>query len=331
MARLEIESVVSESDKSVRSAGRIGALEEQRFIRRVDWNLFRQFYEIAQSGSVSAAARRLNMHQPSLSAALKRLEDHLGVILCRRTSQGIELTPAGKVLMELSADMIETIRLAPKLTSQAANQIEGTLTIRMISSVICPEFDEALASLNRRHPNIELRIEVSPWRMVIDALSSGECDVGVTYDSGPRPYLQYYPLFRETQQIYCGRSHPLFGRRVNEPAILAQERFILTHGDEPEDLERFRQRYGLGRSASGHAEDLQEVLRLIKLGIGIGFLPTIVAERTGPDELWPILIEPLLPAYFIYLVTPPPSRLSTPTRLLHEEIRRRLQAKGDLW
>jgi DNA-binding transcriptional LysR family regulator len=240
------------------------------------------------------------------------------------------LTPAGKAVMQLSAEMVETIRLVPHLTSQAANQIEGTLSICMISNVISKEFDESLASIHRRHPNVEIKIEIAPWRAVLDAVSSGECDLGITHDSETRAHLRYEPMFRETQQLYCARSHPLYGHRIRDPAALSPERFILTQGDAPADLERFRHRYGLGKNATGHAEDLHEALRLVELGIGIGFLPTIVAEMAQEDRLWPLLPAPLLPTYFIYLVAPPPSRMTTPTQLFLDEIRRRLRAKDDL-
>ncbi len=310
-------------------AASIGQSEERRFIRRVDWNLFRQFYEIVQSGSLSGAARRLNLHQPSLSAALKRLEGHLDVSLCRRTPQGIELTPAGKALMGLATEMFEAVRLAPHLTLQAARRVEGTLSIRMITHIICPELDEALASIHQRNPGLEISIEVAPWRDVLEALIANKCDAGVTYDSGPRPQLRYEPLFRETQQLYCGRSHPLYGKTVLDPSTLSHEHFVLTHGDEPEDLEKFRQRYGLGRHTCGHAEDLHEVSRLLQLGIGIGFLPTVVAQPIGPERLWPLLNRSVLPSYFIYLVAPPAVRASAVGQLFLDEMRRRMQANGD--
>jgi DNA-binding transcriptional LysR family regulator len=307
----------------------LGPTETERFVRRVDWNLFRQFHEIVESGSLSGAARRLNLHQPSLSAALKRLEGHLEVTLCRRTSQGIVVTPAGRELMQLVTDMMEAVRLAPKLTSQAANRIEGKIGIRMITHIICPELDEALSSIHRRHPDVELTIEVSPFRHVIEALLANQCDVGITCDARPSSKLRYEPLFRETQQLYCGRSHPLFGEVIRNPAVLDQEKFILTHADEPDELQQFRGRYGLGGHTSGHAEDLHEALRLILLGIGIGFLPTIVGKPIGSDRLWPLLTAPMLPNYFIYLVSHPPERVSITTQLFLDEMRRRLRARDD--
>lgn len=304
--------------------------DDPRFMYRVDWNLFRQFYEIVQAGSVSAAARRLNLHQPSLSAALRRLEDHLQLTLCRRGPHGVELTPAGEALFKLVGDMVEAVRLAPHLTSQAARRIEGKLRIWMISRIVSPEFDASLQSFHGRYPNVEIQIEIAPWRTVVAGVGNLDCDLGVTHDNETHPGFQYIPILRETQQLYCGRSHPLYGSLVRDPAKLAPERLILTHGDEPEDLARFRERYGLGRSVAGHAEDLHEVLRLLELGIGIGFLPTIVANLARRDSLWPILHAPLLPSYFVYVVAATPERLSTPTQLFLGEIQRRMAARQDL-
>jgi DNA-binding transcriptional LysR family regulator len=251
------------------------------------------------------------------------------VTLCRRTPQGIELTTAGKAVMLQSADMVEAVRLVPHLAAQAAKQIEGTLAIWMISDIISPELDEALASILRRHPDIELKIEVATWRTVLDGVSSGECDIGMTYESESLPQLRYEPMVHETQQLYCGRAHPLYGYRVRNPGTLSGERFILATADEPKDLERFRLHFGLGTNTAAHADDLHEAMRLISLGAGIGFLPTIVAAPLG-DRLWPILPVSLLPSYFVYLIAPPPSRMSTPAQLFFTEMLRRLRAKPEL-
>lgn len=299
-------------------------VRDRRFLLRVDWNLFRQFQEIAEAGSLTLAARRLNIQQPSLSAALRRLEGHLGLPLCRRTARGVELTPAGKALHDLCKEMTEMVGAAPHLASQAAKQVDGTLSIHMISNVISPEFDQSLASVHGRHPNVQVNLTVAPWRTVLDAVTSGTADIGITYDSGPRLGFQYEALFSETQQVYCGLSHHLYGQRVHEVQVLSKEAFVLTRSDEPEDLARFRQRYGLGVKSAATAEDLHEAARLIKLGIGVGFLPTLVGERAN---LWPIVGHSALPSYIIYLVAPPATRIATPPQLFLDEVRRRLRAR----
>nr|WP_242010017.1 LysR family transcriptional regulator [Acetobacter conturbans] len=301
---------------------------EQRFVRQVDWNLFRQFHEIVRAGSVSAAARYLHTHQPGLSLALKRLEEQVGVPLCRRTPQGVELTPAGKMVFEQVTDVVEAIKMVPHVAMQAAKRIEGTLRLGMISDITSGELDEALSSFVRRHPDVTLQIDIGTWRGVLDAVAAGECDVGVTYESDSVPKIRYEPMVRESQQLYCGRSHPLFGSSIRNPATLADERFILAVADEPKDVERFRLHYDLGKNTVAYADDLTEAMRLIRLSAGIGFLPTIVAEPLG-ERLWPLLPVSLLPDYFIYLITSAAVPLSTPAQLFHEEMLRRLRAKPE--
>ena len=169
---------------------------------------------------------------------------------------------------------------------------------------------------------------------VVKSLYAGEVEIGIACDSAPISDLHYVPLIKEVQQLYCGRNHPLYGRSSVRPAELVKEPFILTGDDEPEELERFRRRFGLGTRVGGFAENLHEVRRLIELGVGIGFLPTcVVGDIPGAGEggrlagLWPLLPEELLPSYHVFLITSDHSERDAPTELLLDEILARLQAR----
>jgi LysR family transcriptional regulator, transcriptional activator for bauABCD operon len=297
--------------------------------RRVDLNLFKTFREIARAKGIGAAARRLNMQQPAVSLSLQRLEAHVGVSLCVRTSRGIELTPAGRIVAGLCEHLFQEVQSIPNAVASAIGQVEGVLTIRLISSVVSPELDDALTSMRLRHPRVRLRMDVAPCRLVIEALAKGHAEVCITFDGAPQSDLHYEPLVRECQQLYCSKWHPLFGARVSNPSILAEERFVLTGSDEPDDVRNFRMRYRLGRQPAGEAENLEEAKRLIGAGVGIGFLPTVVIDRSANrDSFWPMLPESLLPNYFVYLITHPESQQTQPTQLFLQEIRRRLSARG---
>ena len=194
---------------------------ELNFARKVDWNLFQLFHEVVRAGGIGAAARRLNRQQPTVSAGLKRLEDHLGVVLLKRTASGIELLPAGRALFDLCETMMGAVRAAPHDVALAAGLVEGVINIRMISSVVSAEFDAALAGLHRHHPGVGIHIEVAPWREVIAALKAGEAEVGIACDSAPDAALCYQPLMREVQQLYCHKAHALYGMTVPQPGDLA--------------------------------------------------------------------------------------------------------------
>lgn len=300
---------------------------DRNFASRVDWNLLRLFVEIVQAGGIGAAARRLNRQQPSVSAALKRLEDHIGTQLLRRSAAGVEVTTAGRALLLICEDMFESARMVPHQISQAVKQVEGLVRIQLISSVISTEFDEAITSFHRRHPAIQIELHVSPWREVLDALERGEADLGVGYDSGVRSTLTYEPMFVESQQLYCARMHPLFGRRIARLGELREEGFVLTGADELETITRLRQRYRLGTVVNGRAEDINEAIRLITLGVGIGFLPVMAArEATDQGKLWPLLPRDAEPSYDIYLIARDAPLRDTATQLFMDEVVRRLRA-----
>lgn len=301
----------------------------ESLFRRIDLNLLKIFREISRAEGVGAAARRLNLQQPTVSLALRRLEEHVGEKLCLRTARGIELTPAGQVIAGLCERLFEAVQTLPNDIAKTSGEVEGLLTIRSVSSVVSPDLDATLESMRRRHPGIRLRIDVAPCRIVVDALAKGRAEVCIAFDATPRAELLYEPLVREFQQLYCARSNPLYGARVTRPEMLTGERFVLTGSDEPNEVKSFRLRYRLGLKPAGEAENLEEARRMIRAGVGIGFLPTALApEASDRGGLWPLLPQPMLPNYCLYLITHPEAQQTMPTQIFLHEMRRRLSARG---
>ena len=302
-------------------------LIDRKFASRVDWNLLRTFVDIVRAGGIGAAARKLNRQQPSISAALKRLEEHVGATLLLRTATGVEMTAAGKAMMALCEDMLESARMMPHQIAQATRRVEGYVRIQIVSGLVSPEFDEAIASFHRRNPDIHIEVRVSPWRQVLDALEQGEVEIGVSYDSNVRGTLKYEPLLVERQQLYCARSNPWFGHHVTRLNDLKDEHFVLTVDDEIELITNLRRRNGLGTKVSGLAEDINEAQRLIRLGVGIGFLPILAAQAdVASGRLWPMLYADAEPSYDIYLLARTDPSRDTATQLFWDEVFRRVRA-----
>jgi LysR family transcriptional regulator, transcriptional activator for bauABCD operon len=289
------------------------------FTRNVDWNLFQVFHEIVRCGSISAAARALRRQQPSVSASLKRLETHLQTDLCHRTNQGIELTPAGRALHAICEQMLAHVRAVPNEVAKAAGALEGVITLQTISNLICPALDAAVSRFHDAYPKVEIKLDVAPWRAVLRALSEGQAQIGIACDDAPSGELRYEPLMRETQQLYCSSRHPLFGKPPCRPADLTGEPFVLAGDDEPADVETFRRRHGLGQQVGGFSENLHEVRWLIEMGVGVGFLPTVIgASPVEQGRLWPLLPHELLPSYLVYVITRRQPGRDAPAQLLLE-------------
>lgn len=301
-------------------------MTDKKFASRVDWNLMRTFVDIVRAGGIGAAARQLNRQQPSISAALKRLEEHVGTTLLHRSASGVEVTEAGRAMLALCEDMLESARLIPHQVAQATKQVAGIVRIQIVSGLVAPEFDEAIASFHRRHPAIHIEIRVSPWRQVLDAIEQGEVEIGVGYDSSVRGSLLYEPLLVERQQLYCSRTNPYFGYRVSRLQELKDEGFVLTGDDELDLITHLRRRHRLGTRVNGVAEDINEARRLIVNGVGIGFLPVLAAENeVRKARLWPLLHADMEPAYDIFLLARAEPARDTATQLFWDEVIRRVR------
>lgn len=287
------------------------------FARNIDWNLFKVFNEIVRCGGITAAAKSLNRKQPSVSAALQRLESHLGATLCIRTSRGIKLTINGDNLFGACQAMYGSVQHMPRAASALRGDIGGTVSLRVISNLHQqPMLTRIFDDFHVSYPAIEIKLDVAPWREVLASLRKGEVELAVGFDDAPDGQNIRALICEEPQQLYCGPKHPLFGSESGSPDLLEQEPFVITQ-DEPIPYGKLRDRYGLGRQIGGSADNLFERMWLVQLGVGIGFLPRPVVEASSfASSLWPLLRPSDAPICNIYLMANANTVRSAPAQLL---------------
>ncbi|UCI23029.1 LysR family transcriptional regulator (plasmid) [Mesorhizobium sp. B2-1-8] len=296
-------------------------VRDLQFARNLDWNLLKFFHEIAIAHSVTKAAQELNRKQPALSLALRRLEERLGVKLCHRGPGGFELTEEGRILSESCREFTGAIREIPARLSDIKAEIRGHLRVMLVSNLVAPPLDEAIAAFHAKYPAVELIVEVAAWTEVVNSLIQHRIDVGISPSRVKRAELAYLHLFTEVHRPYCGRPHRLFGKRVADPADLANETFVLTGADEGDELTQFRLEHGLGRNIAGMSDHLEEAKRLAVLGIGLCFLPEGYAQPdVDAGRLWPLLTGADVPRNNMFVVTDPQSPSHTARELFLAEM-----------
>jgi DNA-binding transcriptional LysR family regulator len=289
------------------------------FVRNIDWNLFKVFYEIGRQGGIGSAARSLNRQQPSVSAALQRLESFLGTHLCSRTSRGVELTVQGQQVMAACETIVQQVQACARLKGADVGQVSGSLTLRLISNLyLVHQLTKIFQDFHSRYPRVDVRLDVATWRDVLRSIRSGEVELGIGFADIQDPALLYLPIVDQQQQVYCGPQHPLFGKSPVTPEDLEADAFVITH-DEPTAYVNYRHRHGLGRQIGGVADSLQERMWLIQLGIGIGILPKPVVQASNlAGDLWPMLAEDSAPRCMIYLIANAGGIRSAPAQLFLE-------------
>lgn len=297
--------------------------------RDLDWNLLKVFHEIVRAGGISPATSRLNLKQPAISLALKRLEERIGSILCRRGPAGFELSDEGQRVAAMCEEMNRLVASMPNLIAEVSKELRGCVRLQLISSIACAHLDEAIRRFHEHHPGVELFVSVATWDAVGKSLLRNEIHIGIAAARFHHAGLQYDLLFREVHKPYCGRSHPLFGRKINHPAELADFPFILTGADEPDELTQYRLQHGLGRRVAGVSEHLDETKRLAILGVGLCFLPTgFAAHDVDAGQLWPLLGTSAEPAMKIYVITNPHAPRHIASELLVKELTRHASLPG---
>ncbi|TYC60680.1 LysR family transcriptional regulator [Rhodobacterales bacterium] len=290
-------------------------LDPERLARDLDWNLLRTFIVLAQSSSVTQAADRLRLKQPTVSSALKRLEDRIGKRLINRSPGHFELTEAGQLLHREAVEIRGSILRLGTIMRDVADEVRGHVEIAMASHVVSPLFDDTLRRFHERHPAATLTINVSASRDALEAVMARRASMAVCLVRNRNPKLEYIRLFREFFGLFCGPSHALFGRTDLTKADLKGQSSVSFVTDRLEDALRpvtlMRADADLEDRVVGTSANLEEVRRLIMAGLGIGPLPVHVVRRDVQDGmLWQLPPYASLPAIDVHVVWNPKAKMN---------------------
>jgi DNA-binding transcriptional LysR family regulator len=287
----------------------------EKFVTDLDWNLLRTFVVIVEEGSITAAANRLLLRQPTVSLALQRLETQLGTRLIERGRGVFRLTGVGRELYRECIDIYGSISRLNEVASTASREITGNVCITLASHVVTPLLDDTLVQFHAAHPKATYEIRISTSADVARSVLEKSASFGICLVNKRLPQIDYEILYREFFGFFCGPSHPLFGKKDLKIQDLRGHAAVSFDTDDLADALRpvalLRRQYELEQTIVGHSAHLEEVRRMILCGLGIGPLPIHVVERDVRDgQLWrlPPYRDP--PAIDIYLATNPRKRLN---------------------
>src|SRR3954469_13400292 len=136
----------------------------------------RMLVEVAEAGSLSAAAKKLRVPKSTVGRAVRRIEEDLGVALVRRMTKGPALTEPGRVLADMAAPHIAALRDAPAALGRTAREAYGLLRIATLGDVGALVLAPLLPSFLARHPRV--RPEVTLGLPSVDLAREG-FDVGI--------------------------------------------------------------------------------------------------------------------------------------------------------
>lgn len=185
------------------------------------------FIAVAETGKMSAAAAKYYISQPTVSQAIKELEEHYGVLLFERIGKKLYITEAGKSLLTYSRMVVNQFdELEDNMLKGFSEKLRIGATIT-VGSCIIPEL---ISQYQKIKPNVETFVYVNNTKAIEEKLLKSELDIGIVEGKIKSPDLVTIPVITDYLVIVCNKKHRLSGCRnvsvkdlENEPFVLREE------------------------------------------------------------------------------------------------------------
>ncbi|MFV0461902.1 MAG: LysR family transcriptional regulator [Nostocoides sp.] len=184
----------------------------------VTWSRLVTFAEVADRGSVRAAAQVLHVTESAVSAAISAIERQLGVALLRREGRRVVLTDAGSTYADYARTLLG---LADEAASAAVAQTSPRLRVGAVSAAAEYVLPAGLGAFRRRHPGVEVSVTVLPRDPLFAALTHHECDVVIA--GRPPRGLALVPRARRANRLVVIASPSAAATWTNATWLLRAE------------------------------------------------------------------------------------------------------------
>ncbi len=237
---------------------------------------FRYFLAVAESGSVAAAARMVNIAQSAVTKSIMEVEATLGAALFTRSVHGMTLTQAGHRFETSARKVISAVAEAGMIDRAHTQSLSGTLNIGVTSLVAGYYLADLFARFQRSHPSVRLNVVEDSPQFLEHLLVGGEVDLAImiTNALGDPQALVVEQLTRSPIRVWLSPSHPLVEKSDLSLADCAAVPQIVLQADRVEAVMRpVWSRHGFNPDVVLRTSSLEAVRSLVGVGAGICVLP----------------------------------------------------------
>lgn len=284
-------------------------------MKDLDWNQIRAFHATARDGSLSAAARRLGLTQPTLSRQVGALEAALGVTLFDRVGRRLVLTESGRSLLDPVQAMGTAANGLALAATGRADAIAGRVSLSVTDSYAAYILPDIVARLRTEWPQITLAITVTNS---FSDLQQREADIAVRHAAPAQSGLIGRHLRDTAAHFYAARD---WVARHGAPVALADlaRPGVLIGIDDTRRFIAYLRGIGLAVEETGFgllSDNMVAVWEMVRRGLGVAPMLREVAERT-PEVVRLLPDLPPIPVP-VWLVTHREMRTSRRIRLVHD-------------
>ena len=256
----------------------------------------RYIVAVARERHFGRAAERCFVSQPTLSVAVKKLEDELGVTLFERGPGEVSVTPAGQKIVEQAQRVLEEASRIREIAAAGKDPLAGPLRLGAIYTIGPYLLPKLIPILRRSAPAMQLLIQENFTHRLAEELKSGEVDVILVALPFEQPGVATRAVYDEPFLVAVPKGHPWENRkRITSEELTSESLLLLGEGhcfrDQVLDIchtVRARERSPLARTVEGGS--LETIRQMVAGGVGVTVLPaTSTATSGGSSDLIRIL------------------------------------------
>ncbi|HVU76623.1 MAG TPA: LysR family transcriptional regulator [Gaiellaceae bacterium] len=245
----------------------------------MDERRLKVFLAVVEEGSVTRAARKLRLAQPSVSQTLRAIELECGVELFHRLGRGLRITAAGEALVGPAREALRSLERVTSAADDAKHLLTGRLDVAALSTLASDPLAALLGRFRSTHAGVSVRVlEAESVPVLATSVRDGSCEVGLGHLPLRRGDLATVPLGEQQLVLVQPPGSPGAGRRLRLAALAATPLVVSPPGTGTRTLldEAFASA-GIEPSIAVETAAREATVPLVLAGAGTALLPASIA------------------------------------------------------
>ena len=252
----------------------------------MDLRHLKSFLVVAEELNIGRAAVRLHISQPPLTRQIQQLEESLGAQLLVRNNRGVELTDAGRLLVEEARAILSLAEQAAERTHMAAQGKLGRIDVGIFGSAILDVIPRSLARFRKLYPGVRIVLHPMTKTEQIDALRERRLTVGFNRIVPVEPDIVVEPILKENLVVAFDRHHEFARlREVRLKDVVHQPLIIYPSAPRPsfaDDVVALIRNEGVQPRIVQEVVDVLTAISLVAAGFGVCVAPESAANLRLP-------------------------------------------------
>jgi DNA-binding transcriptional LysR family regulator len=274
------------------------------------------FSEVANTLNLSRAAQKLGISQPSLSLAIKRLEETVGTHLFVRHKQGVTLTTAGKKLLAHVNQLLHYWENTKSITQISHQEIQGRIVVGC-NSTIALSLHRFIPQLLENNPKLDVKLQHDFSMKITNQVINSKIDIGLVIEPISHPALIVRKVAIGEMAFWTNRGS------LTIQDIYSNQSVIICDPDMPL-TQLLLKKCKVGNSTTRRfltSSSLEVIANLTAMGCGIGILSSCIASSLYANKLFRVANTPVI-NYGIYLIYRKENRAVATVKAVVEAIKK---------